>query len=322
VFKVIDQIIAAAQLETRMRNTGQTSMFGALGQSTQESGMPGIVLNGPDVTVEEKAAWERELLGVSLSYNPMFLLASIDAGDAISSLDQLDEDLQGQSLTLLGHVSAMNERYTREQKKFLVVSLELLGGPVEAIVWPDVLERTQEVWREGKLVKATGKMRVRGDQFSLACEQVEEYVAPAEETSQCEATPHPVEKSNELDSPKARAKPVETGRPANGTKKAAPAAVATRAAGTRAVVLNIQESSNALDDAHLLREVIQVLLEYPGKDRVNLQIHTRGKRVLMELPVVSPGYCDEMKGRLESVLGADTVALQGGEGPDFEDVPF
>ena len=42
----------------------------------------------------------------------------------------------------------------------------------------------------------------------------------------------------------------------------------------------------------------------------------------MELPVVSTGYCDEMKGRLEKVLGADTVALQGGEGPDFEDVPF
>ncbi|HZA23561.1 MAG TPA: hypothetical protein VFA32_13340, partial [Dehalococcoidia bacterium] len=78
----------------------------------------------------------------------------------------------------------------------------------------------------------------------------------------------------------------------------------------------------ALEDAHLLREVIQVLLEYPGKDRVNLQIRTKGKRVLMELPVVSTGYCAELKGRLESVLGEDTVALQGGEGPDIDDVPF
>jgi DNA polymerase-3 subunit alpha len=321
VLKAVDQIIATAQLETRMRNTGQTSMFGALAQSPQESGMPGIALSGPDVPVEEKAAWERELLGVSLSYNPMFLLASIDAGDAISSLDQLDEELQGQSITLLGHVSGIHERYTREQKKFLVVTLELLGGPVEAIVWPDVLERTEEAWSEGKLVKATGKMRVRGDQFSLACEQVEEYVAASEGTSSGIAT-LPGDKPDGLDSHAPKARPVETGRPANSSRKSAPSAVVTKATSTRAVVLDIQESNNALEDAHLLREVIQVLLEYPGKDRVNLQIHTKGRRVLMELPVVSTGYCDELKGRLESVLGEDTVALQGGEGPDFEDVPF
>jgi DNA polymerase III alpha subunit len=296
-------------------------MFGALAQSPQESGIPGIVLTGPDVTVEEKAAWERELLGVSLSYNPLFLLASIDAGDAISSLDQLDEELQGQSLTLLGHVSGINERYTREQKKFLVISLELLGGPLEAIVWPDVLERTEEVWREGKLVKASGKMRIRGDQFSLACEQVEEYVASSEGAPNGVATP-PEDRPDDLDSHAPKAKPVEKGRPANGSRKSTSFAVVTKTANTRAVVLAIQESSNALEDAHLLREVIQVLLEYPGKDRVNLQIHTKGKRVLMELPVVSTGYCDELKGRLEGVLGEDTVALQGGEGPDFEDVPF
>ena len=320
VLKAIDQIIAAAQLETKMRSTGQTSMFGALGQGSQESGMPGIVISGPDVTVEEKAIWERELLGVSLSYNPMFLLASIDSGDTISALDQLDEELQGQSLTLLGHVSGINERYTREQKRFLVVSLELLGGPVEAIVWPDVLERTGDVWREGKLIKATGKMRIRGDQFSLACEQVEEYVASEETSNGVSALP--ADKSDSLDSQAPKAKPGEAGRSANGAKKSVPSAVVTKATSTRAVVLDIQESNNALEDAHLLREVIQVLLEYPGKDRVNLQIRTKGKRVLMELPVVSTGYCAELKGRLESVLGEDTVALQGGEGPDIDDVPF
>ena len=59
----------------------------------------------------------------------------------------------------------------------------------------------------------------------------------------------------------------------------------------------------------LLREVIGVILEYPGRDKVNLEIRTAGKRVLMELPVVSTGYCDPLRERLEDLLGPDTVAV-------------
>jgi DNA polymerase-3 subunit alpha len=300
VLKALDQIVATAQLETRMRNTGQTSMFGSLTPEPGKAQAPGIVLDGSDVSLEEKAAWERELLGVSLSYNPLFDLATIEAGDSINSLDQLDEELQGQSLSLLGHVSSITERYTREQKKFLIVNLDLLGGPVEVIVWPDVLERTQEVWSEGKLVKTTGKLRLRGDQFSLACEQVEEYVPVPSEVSN--ATP-----GNMITD----AAPMDSApRPGNGARKSAASGPSVNGGQGRTVVLGITESDDAVEDAHLLREVIKVLLEFPGKDRVNLEIYTNRKRVLMELPVVSTGYCEELKERLEELLGLNAVALR------------
>ena len=59
----------------------------------------------------------------------------------------------------------------------------------------------------------------------------------------------------------------------------------------------------------LLREVIGVILEYPGRDRVNLEIRTAGRRVIMDMPVVSTGYCDPLRERLEELLGADTVTV-------------
>jgi len=310
--KVLDQIIATAQLETRMRNSGQTSMFGSM---TQESGgikMPGIVLDGPDLPDAEKAAYERELLGVPLSYNPLFELATTEAGDAINSLDQLDEEMQGQSMTLIGHISALTERYTREQKKFLIVNLDLLGGPVEVIVWPDVLERTQNLWAEGKLVNTTGKLRVRGDQFSLACEQVSEYISRP-------ATAIP---ATEVPAGNGKAVALANGASQSRARKSSATAVAASDSRARIVSLAITESEDAVDDAHRLREVIQVLLEYPGKDRVNLEVYTRGRRVLMELPVVSIGYCEDLKDRLEGVLGTNTVMLQQQDKPDVDDIPF
>ncbi|MEK7806839.1 MAG: DNA polymerase III subunit alpha, partial [Chloroflexota bacterium] len=175
VLGALDQIVATAQLEARTRSSGQTSMFDGAAAQSGQGPLPGIVLSGADVPSHQKAAWERELLGVPLSHNPLWALAALDAGDAITSLDQLDEDMQGQTLTLLGHISGVSERYTRDQKRFLVVILDLLAGPVEVIVWPDVLERTQKLWQEGKLVRAAGRLRVRGDQLSLACDRAEEY---------------------------------------------------------------------------------------------------------------------------------------------------
>jgi hypothetical protein len=77
----------------------------------------------------------------------------------------------------------------------------------------------------------------------------------------------------------------------------------------KVVRLAVTESDDPSRDAHLLREVIGVLLEYPGRDRVNLDIRTGERLVRMDLPVVSTGYCEALHGRLEEILGPDTVAV-------------
>ena len=360
VYSVLDQIMATAQLETRTRNSGQTSLFGGMDQ-TDTPEMTGISLNGLDVSAEEKAAWEKELLGVSLSYNPLMSLAAADAGDGINSIDQLDEDMQGLNYTLLGHVASVTERYTREQKKFLVVNFDLLGGPVEVLVWPDVLERTGEFWTVGKLLRATGRLRLRGDGYSLACDQVSLFVPSDSGESEDGSGAPPVVRETMASAPaqsngnmaNGNGRPPETQRRSNGNggngsyRHQPNGGYRTRSNGNgqsngngsshvgsdqgtttvsiasaRTVFVGITESQDPVEDAHLLREVIALLLEYPGKDRVNLEIHTGGRRVVLDLPVVSTGYCEEMRGRLEELLGANSVLLQGAEGPDVDDVPF
>ena len=46
-------------------------------------------------------------------------------------------------------------------------------------MWPDVLERTADMWASGRLLKTTGKLRLRGDGYSLACDQVANFEPPA-----------------------------------------------------------------------------------------------------------------------------------------------
>ena len=323
MLNALDQIIATAQLEARARDSGQTSMFnngGGTGGAFDESGVhSAIPLDGSDATNEEKASWERELLGLSLSHNPLKALAAVDAGSSITSMDQLDEKMEGKVQIIIGHLAHVVARETREHRRYLIATLELLSGAIEVMVWPDILERTADCWQEGTLVQVTGRVRMRGDQFSLACDQVGPYDFNGADgrTGLMAGTPS---KAQLVTNGSTSQSPSE----ANGAslKKATassngsqiPVRMSSATAGGRTVSLGVTETNDPHADAHLLREVVGLLLEYPGSDRINLKIHTGGHRVVMEMPMVNTGFCPVLQERLETLLGFDTVHLNDDAG--------
>ena len=316
VVHALDQIAATAQREAKTRGSGQSSMFDGSEDVDYRGGMSGIALTAPDVSDQEKAAWERELLGMTLSHNPLISLAALEIEGVCNSLDQLGEGTVGQQVNILGYISSIIERTTREGKRFLIVNLEVLGGILEVMVWPDSLQRTMDVWQDGRLVMITGKVRSRGDQMSLACDSAMEY-DPENPTPVPDSVPGRTWKSYKDDGEGFH-------RNGNGNKSNGSRSIVDNVNGKKArmtivnsiptdpqkvVRLAVTESEDPSHDAHLLREVIGVLLEYPGRDRVNLDIRTNEKLVRMDLPVVSTGYCEGLHSRLEELLGTDTVTV-------------
>ena len=290
-----DQILALSQKEAHRRQTGQSSMFEVLSGTAQAGPVAGITINGEDAVPGEKAAWEKELLGVPLTKNSLHALASVNSAGAITSLDQLDADMDGQRVSVLGQLSSVSQRYTRDQRPYVIATLDLLYGTTEAIAWPDVLERTRDIWQEGNLVLVSGKLKLRGDELSVHCDQAKKYVE--ESHTEPQRGSRVIEESH-------------TG-PQHGSRvsEAIPDTkyVPER---PRSVLISLAESEDAGEDAHLLREVIRTLLEYSGTDRVHLQISTNGKRVLMDLPMVTTSYCPKLHQRIEEQLGAGCVQVE------------
>ncbi|PKB79332.1 MAG: hypothetical protein BZY88_13925 [SAR202 cluster bacterium Io17-Chloro-G9] len=336
LLNALDQVIATAQMEAKARESGQTSMFGG----GSASGAPGITLDGPDASNNEKASWERELLGVPLSYNPLKELAALDSTGSISSTGELDEEMKGQAISVVGHLSTVSSRETREHKKFIIATMELVSGSLEVMVWPDVLERTSENWKEGNLLRVAGKLRLRGDEYSLVCEQVESLVV--NQTVSLASNETAVGKANGTNGMNSDLDPLvvpvggtngsaqngQNGHPSNGngngkqTSPAPPVASPAVNAGSRTVSIGVTETQDPLADAHLLREVVGVLLEYQGTDKIKLQISTGGHRVVMDLPTVSTGYCPLLQERLEELLGHETVTVQEQQPQDIDDAAF
>lgn len=316
VIQALDQITATAQREARTRDSGQSSMFDGNEAISESAGMSGITLNAPDASDQEKAAWERELLGMTLSHNPLIALAAMNIDGVFTSLDRMTEDPSGQPINVLGFISSIIERNTREGKRFFIVNLEVMGGILEVMVWPDTLLRTTEVWQDGRLVMITGRLRTRGDQTSLSCDSAIEFdpenpfmpppapISPRNGYSgNGNGNGSGIAKNNKSDGKKT------TDNNISEKKAQMTSSYNTSEEPQKVVRLAVTESADPSHDAHLLREVIGVLLEYPGRDRVNLDIRTGERLVRMDLPVVSTSYSEGLHSRLEELLGSDTVSV-------------
>ena len=166
--------LAAAQRDQRIKSTGQSSMFDLMGggeQEVTEAIAPSHPIVPQGKLSAEELAWEKELLGVALSSNPASLLADIPANGAIVNRNQLDNEMDGQRVKIMGLVSSSEQRYTREQKPYAMTSIEMIGGTLEVIAWPDALEKTRDVWQDGLVVSVSGRLRLRGERLSLHCDE-------------------------------------------------------------------------------------------------------------------------------------------------------
>ena len=350
MLRVADQIMSTAQAESKRRSSGQVSLFGALGD--EDETMRTVELAGEDANDREKARWERELMGISLSHNPLLELSRRDLGGAVTSLDQITEEMAGQPVMVLGELGQVRESYTREREKFLVVTLGLLGGNLEAMIWPDALERLPEDpawWPDGSIAVATGRVRDRGGHASLGCEDIRQYLeetgipadlampaprpegrgqnlpAPRRRPSRSRARRNSAEENtpddgeNENSAAPARTKaqaqaPARTPAPAK-TPAPAPAKNAAPLPRLRAggVRVRMSESEDGERDIGLLREAVAALLDHPGTEPVILEITSEeGVPVIMEMPAVSTAFCAEMAARLEEILGNGAVTREGG----------
>ena len=86
-------------------------MFDLFGQSAPVP-MPGLELSGEDVSAKEKLAWEKELMGVYLSEHPFARYAKFIDTSVTILPSQINAELDGQSITLVGMVDSVRELTT------------------------------------------------------------------------------------------------------------------------------------------------------------------------------------------------------------------
>lgn len=271
----LDQIISLGQQEARRREAGQSTMFDLFGDEVNTP-LPALQLTpSKPVSQREKMLWERELLGVDFGDSPFIeLIAEADRSKAILSALDLDSDSEGKRVTLVGQVNSIRQGSTRRGQPFMSATIALMDGTIEVMAWSDLLATTRSVLVEGNILWIIGKLRTHNARVSIHCEEIHSYDAIENMVSNSE---------------------VEA--PSFSTENSAP---------LKSLSLTLEETTDPKADEEMLRGIMRLLMEFPGKDSVRLDVQTDTKVVRLD-PAITTTICQELIEKLTTLLGAGTV---------------
>lgn len=71
----------------------------------------------------------------------------------------------------------------------------------------------------------------------------------------------------------------------------------------RIVLIKMGDTGNPEEDAHRLQSTMQLMLEFPGQDSVQLEITGHGQRTRLEMPLVTTSFCPELEEKLAALIG-------------------
>ena len=323
ILESTDRIISLAQSEARLRDSSQSTMFDLFGESVSAP-LTTISLPAVRSSDREMDEWERELLGVSLSsISVLSSILSMADSEHIVFRGDIDQNLAGQKVSVVGQIASVTQRFTKNNKPFLIAGLALMDGQIEVFVWEEQMQDSEGVWEAGQTVAVAGTVRVREDQVSISCTNAGLFSPDASDTESNGRTETASPSVPEVsEAREAKAPPYEESsekgqeqmeQPTNGrvngtsVKSAAVNGEAAGLAHSKPVVpnqlnLKIRETDDPINDQMILDDVKRLLLEYSGNDQVMLEIAAQGNIYRLEWSSIQVDACDELRDRLQGVL--------------------
>ncbi len=165
----LNKIISLSQTKQRAKESGQVSMFDLWGQSSPAARVDYSQAE-EEVSAKQKLMWERELLGVYFSQPSDFLSREASSPGTVSC-GEINRDMVEETVTVKGMVVSVRRAHTRDNRPFVVASIEDLDAGIEIIAWPRIYESTQRIWQEGNILTIKGVVKVRDGEVQLNCQE-------------------------------------------------------------------------------------------------------------------------------------------------------
>lgn len=152
----IDAILAMSQKLQKDADSGQVDLFGEA--SGHKNMAPKLNLDGSglEYTLSERLVWERELLGLYLTHNPLESYEKILSALAKPILSVTKES-DGRMVTVGGSITQLREISTKNGSKMAFARLADATGELELIIFPKTYAASPELWQRDNIIIAKGK---------------------------------------------------------------------------------------------------------------------------------------------------------------------
>ena len=166
----LDSITAFASKLQKEAASGQTNLFGMLGDDTASVQS---ILNLQKAPVKhddkERLMWERELLGLYISAHPLDRYETY-LSEQTQPLTQLVPEYDSRMMTVGGIISTVRTIVTKSGSKMAFVGIEDKFGEGEIIVFPNLYEKVGAKLIQDTVIRVSGKNSARDRDGNLGSE--------------------------------------------------------------------------------------------------------------------------------------------------------
>ncbi len=296
----LDIILAYGQRLQKERASGQTDLFGSVIDDVVTA-KPTLKLDAPAAkhTPRELLTWERELLGLYLSQQPLEAFSTLLAEQTMS-LSTLKPEHDGKQVVVGGVIVDAREITTKNGAKMAFVKIEDEHSETEIILFPSTYQQTVGLWERDRIVIVRGKVNAKDREGNLI-QDVKIMADDAREVTHEQAAAYQA-----------------TGRKQRSLKTGKKQTLAARAAAAKAERVQTVSPdaprrlyirlSSSKDDT-LLTDLKRVIDTSIGQDEVIFVLGDGEKRQAVRLPS-RVDSTPEMIEQLSSLVGAENVKLQ------------
>lgn len=164
----MENLLTYARERQKNNNLGQISLFGG---STEVALPPLRLIETTPASNSEKLMWEKELLGLFVSSHPLNEYQTALKLERVLPIKNVSSATVGQ-VKIGGMVTKTQKITTKTGRPMIFSWLEDLTSKIEVVVFPNILEKNPDIWKENSVVVATGKINERGGQIKLLCDDV------------------------------------------------------------------------------------------------------------------------------------------------------
>ena len=170
---VLDRALQSGVSAAADRRAGQRGLFDALDEESGDDPLDVVLPDVPELDEREQLLMEKEVLGFYLTSHPLAehqqTLSSYCSHTTVEISSQTDRT----TVSLGGMLSAIRIARTRKGDRYASFELEDMHGSIRCILWPERLEKFEDVVRQDAILYVHGSVDRRGgDEANLIIEEV------------------------------------------------------------------------------------------------------------------------------------------------------
>lgn len=247
-------------------------------------------------SLEEKLAWEQDLLGVFISPHPLADSEESLGEIGVLKVRDLTDDRDGTRVRVAGMIQKVSSFSTRTGS--IMGSFQLTGtqGSIKVTVFSRSFEKLQPEMVEGRICVVEGRVDASDGKLQLIADRILDLEQAAREPMPSNGKRNGNGSANGHGSP-----------PASGNGPSAMTSISAPA--RRRIRVEVQRSEDRQADLERVQRIYGLILESPGSDEVEIVVHGQGKARSIPLPHRYVGLSDRLEHGLRAIAGEGSVAV-------------